>query len=200
MKGNVLAKVLNVLAYEKNICTSAGKRWRFQSHQFRHTVGTRMVNMGVPLHIIQRYLGHVSPEMTLIYAHIHDSTMKQEISKFKEKVVNISGQTVQSQNPEVNTAELQWFKRNVLGQVLPNGSCALPVIAGACPHANACLTCSHFRTTVEFLDQHKEQLQQTERLIEKAKANNWIRQAEMNEQVANNLSTLIHSFETTYDN
>lgn len=39
-------------------------RGRFQTHQFRHTVGTRMINLSVPVHIIQRYLGHDSPEMT----------------------------------------------------------------------------------------------------------------------------------------
>jgi len=31
------------------------------------------------------------------------------------------------------------------------------------------LTCGDFRTTFEFLDQHQEQLEQTEKLIEKLK-------------------------------
>ena len=63
---------INKLAYEKNICDSSGNLWRFQLHQFRHTVGTSMINKGVPQYIIQRYLGHESPEMTQTYAHIHD--------------------------------------------------------------------------------------------------------------------------------
>jgi integrase len=33
-----------------------------------------MINNGVPQHIVQRYLGHESPQMTAVYAHIHDST------------------------------------------------------------------------------------------------------------------------------
>ncbi|MEN8447229.1 MAG: tyrosine-type recombinase/integrase [Cyanobacteria bacterium J06555_13] len=32
----------------------SGKLWHFQTHQFRHTLGTRMINNGVPRHIIQR--------------------------------------------------------------------------------------------------------------------------------------------------
>jgi len=68
------------------------------------------------------------------------------------------------------------MKKKILAQALPNGSCARPIVKGACPHANACLTCGDFRTTFEFLDQHQEQLEQTEKLIEKAKTNNWQRQ------------------------
>lgn len=67
---------LKKLALEVDIKDNSGKSWNFQSHQFRHTVGTRMINLGVPLHIIQRYLGHESPQMTMVYAHIHDETRK----------------------------------------------------------------------------------------------------------------------------
>lgn len=49
---------LKRLAEEFNICDSTDKRWNFPTHQFRHTVGTRMINNGVPQHIVQRDLGH----------------------------------------------------------------------------------------------------------------------------------------------
>lgn len=187
--------VLVRLAEEKNICDSSGRPWRFQSHQFRHTVGTSMINRGVPLHIIQKYLGHETPEMTMRYARIYDQTLKQEITKFQGKVVNIAGQVIESSAPELDTADLQWFKRNIQAQALSNGSCALPAPMKECPHANACLTCTHFRTTIEFLDQHKEQLYQTEKIIEKAKVNGWTRQVEMNERVMANLQHMINSLE-----
>ena len=63
---NSFHNYINQLAKARNICTSSGKVWQFQTHQFRHTVGTRMINNGVPQHIIQRYLGHESPEMTSV--------------------------------------------------------------------------------------------------------------------------------------
>ncbi len=53
------AQRINRLAYDHEIRGANGKLFRFQSHQFRHTVGTRMINLGVPHHIIQRYLGHL---------------------------------------------------------------------------------------------------------------------------------------------
>jgi hypothetical protein len=154
-----------------------------------------MINNGVPQHIVQRYLGHESPNMTAVYAHVFDQTMKEEVSKFQGKVVNVAGQVVEPDQYDQGTDELAWFKRNVQAQALPNGSCALPIISQGCPHANACLTCTHFRTTSEFLEEHKNQLEETERILAKAKANGWVRQIEMNEQVAGNLRQMINVLE-----
>jgi integrase len=93
VNSKTFSDVLNGLAEEKKICDSSGKTWHFHPHQFRHTVGTRMINAGVPQHIIQRYLGHESPTMTSVYAHIHDETLRKEIEKFHEfTVVNFQGQ------------------------------------------------------------------------------------------------------------
>ncbi|MEG4070838.1 tyrosine-type recombinase/integrase [Microcoleus sp. Pol11C2] len=186
---------LNKLAYEQEIRDNAGQLWRFQSHQFRHTVGTRMINMGVPQHIIQRYLGHESPEMTVRYAHIHDQTLKEEFAKFKNKIVDVTGKVIATEDSITQNTDLQWFKKNILAQALPNGSCALPMVAGHCPHANACLTCTHFRTTGEFLAEHKKQVEHTQKIIETAKVNGWQRQVEMNEKVKENLQQIIASLE-----
>ena len=38
-------------------------------HRLRHTFGTRLINSGVPQHVIQRLLGHASPTMTAVYAN-----------------------------------------------------------------------------------------------------------------------------------
>ncbi len=198
MAAYTFSRYLNKLAERYNICDVTGSLWHFQAHQFRHSVGTRMINSGVPQHIVQRYLGHESPQMTAVYAHIFDQTMKEEVAKFHGKVVNVAGQVVES-NVEIETADLEWFKRNIQAQSLPNGSCALPTISQGCPHANACLSCNHFRTTVEFLREHSQQLEQTEKIIDKAKANGWQRQVEMNEKIAINLRNIITSLEGTTD-
>jgi integrase len=104
---------LKKLSEEFDIRDNSGKHWNFQTHQFRHTVGTRMINNGVPQHIVQRYLGHESPQMTMVYAHIHDATLRKEIDKYLEiKVVNINGEVIESLNPELdNDTGLQWMKK-----------------------------------------------------------------------------------------
>lgn len=199
MTRKTLPKYLNSLAKKYNIRDGTGQVWHFQTHQFRHTVGTRMINNGVPQHIIQRYLGHESPNMTAVYAQIHDQTMKAEIAKYQGKVVNIAGQVVEPNDPKADDTDLQWFKRNINAQALPNGSCALPIISQNCPHANACLTCTHFRTTPEYLPIHKKELQQNKEIIKKGKANGWIRQVEMAEKIEANLENIITALEDESD-
>jgi integrase len=202
-RGNVMkqasfAQRINRLAYDHQIRDVSGKLFRFQSHQFRHTVGTRMVNLGVPHHFIQRYLGHLGPEMTSRYAHIHDTTMREKLSEYLQgTLVDVTGKVVPEEGP-LDTGDLRWFTRNVLAQALPNGYCAIPVIAGPCPHPNACLNCAHFRTDASFLDVHKAELRDTERVITKANANGWTRQIEMNEQKRNNLVNIVASLERTH--
>ena len=193
-KQQSFAQQINRLAYDHQVRDATGKLFRFQSHQFRHTVGTRMINLGVPHHFIQRYLGHLGPEMTNRYAHIHDSTMREKLSEYLQgTVVDVTGKAV----PEgpLDTSDLRWFTRNVMAQALPNGYCAIPVVAGPCPHPNACLSCAHFRTDASFLDVHKAELRDTERVITKANANGWTRQIEMNERKRNNLVNIVTSLE-----
>jgi integrase len=96
MTDQVFIRFLKQLAQEFDIKDKSGKPWNFQTHQFRHTVGTRMINAGVPQHIIQRYLGHETPTMTMAYAHIFDDTLRREIEKYHEsRVVNFQGETVE---------------------------------------------------------------------------------------------------------
>jgi len=113
-----------------DIKDSSGKRWNFQTHQFRHTVGTRMVNLGVPLHIIQRYLGHESPQMTMTYAHIHDHTLRKEIEKYHDsRVVNFQGETSELDETILSSNnDLEWFKKNVQARALEHGYCARPKV------------------------------------------------------------------------
>lgn len=194
VKQYVVMRALNMLAYKRNICDANGQLYHFQSHQFRHSVGTRMINNGVPQHIVQRYLGHESPEMTDRYAHLHDQTMKEAYAEFRGKVVDITGRVIEQHSP-VDSNDLQWVKKHVLDQALSNGRCALPLVAGECPHANACLTCVHFRTDASFLPIHQAQLQTTQQLIQVARSNGWARQAEMNERVAANVQKIITALE-----
>src|SRR5699024_10892143 len=110
---------LNLFAYNENIVDRNGKVFRFHAHAFRHTVGTKMINNGVPQHIVQKFLGHESPEMTSRYAHIFDQTMKKEFKKFQEKLVTNKGTIIElEEQNEADDTDLQWFKQNVNAQAL----------------------------------------------------------------------------------
>lgn len=198
-----LIKNLNALAQERNIVSESGSVYHFSFHMFRHTTATRMINNGVPQHIVQRYLGHESPTMTSTYAHIMDKTLKEEYAKFNGKMVDIKGTIYDvedvakslSEGCDTDSIDAQWLKKNIAVQALPNGLCSLPVVQGSCPHANACLTCPNFRTDHRYLPQHKDQLNRTEEIIATCSSKGWTRQLEMNEKIKQSLVNIIDPLE-----
>ncbi|QFZ18513.1 hypothetical protein EKG83_14455 [Saccharothrix syringae] len=162
-----------------------GDRVHITPHQFRHTLGTRLINNDVPQHVVQKLLDHMSPAMTAVYARLHDKTVREKWEK--AVTVNSQGEIVRvtESDPLSNAA----WTRISLGrakQTLPNGYCGLPLIRN-CEHANPCLTCPMFLTAPEFLPHHREQRGRTLKIIETAKAAGHIRIAEKNTKILDNL-------------
>lgn len=75
-------KAMQAWAESCQILDSDGKVWNLTSHQFRHTLATRMINAKVPITVVQRYLGHETSQMTQHYAHLHDQTLKEAIEEY----------------------------------------------------------------------------------------------------------------------
>ena len=170
-----------------------GRPVHFTPHQWRHTLGTRMINRDVPQEVVRRILDHDSSQMTGHYARLSDTTIRRHWEKARK--VNTSGQTV-TLDPDGPVAEAAWAKQRIsrATQALPNGYCGLPLVK-QCPHANACLTCPMFITTAGFLPQHRAHHQQALQIISTAQAAGQARLAEMNQQVASNLEKIITALE-----
>jgi integrase len=166
-----------------------GRPVHLTPHQWRHTLGTRLINRDVPQEVVRRILDHDSHEMTAHYARMHDTTVRRHWEKARK--VDINGERVVL-DPDGPLAEAAWAKQRVgrATQVLSNGYCGLPVVK-TCPHANACLTCPMFITTPEFLPQHQQQRQQVLQIISAAEARGQQRLVEMNRQVLDNLDRII---------
>jgi integrase len=166
------------------------------SHQFRHTLGTRLINAGVPQHVVQRVLGHASPEMTGIYAQLHDDTVRRAFERYQATRVDITGRLL-SFDPAAPTATAEWIKHhlNRIQASLPNGYCGRPPQQD-CPHPNACLTCPDFQTTVEFLDIHRRHADSTEVLIAAAETKGSQRLAANHRRVHDNLTRIIDTLQT----
>lgn len=199
MNGQNFCIYLNNLARKFNIAKANGELWHFESHQFRHTVGTQMINNGVPQHIVQRYLGHESPTMTMTYAHIHDETLRQEIAKFYDtKVIDITGQAILPElEADEKDTDLEWFTKKIAAVALPNGYCARPKILGDCdiPGDIGCYICPYFRTNKNFLEVHREQLERVEKVLEKAQKYNWQLPILKNKPIKENLELIITALE-----
>lgn len=124
--------------------------------------------------------------------------MREKLSEYLQgTLVDVTG-TVVPNDGLVDTGDLRWFTRNVLAQALTNGYCAIPVVAGPCPHPDAWLNCAHFRTAAGFLDVHKASYASRSAVIEKANTNGCTRQIEMNEQKRNTLVKIIPSLERAH--
>ena len=169
----------------------AGQPARVTPHQFRHTVGSRMINQGVPQHVIQKLLGHASPKMTARYAHIHDTTVRAAFDDYQARRVDIHGQRL-AFDPAAPSADAEWVKHNLarVAASLPNGYCGRPPQQD-CPHPNACLTCPDFQTTPQFLAIHRRQRDGTLELLDAAEQAGNARLADNHRQVANNLERII---------
>jgi integrase/recombinase XerD len=135
---------LNEVAQRLHILGPDGHIYRFKPHQFRHTVGTQMINNGMGIADVMAYLDHMSPEMTLRYAEIGDETLKQ---KFKALV--LSGQAtggmtltiLRKQLEQGDERELDWVVSNLRRLSLPWGYCLHHAKANKCPYGqNMCFT------------------------------------------------------------
>ena len=175
-----------------------GHRVHLTPHQWRHTLGTRLINRDVPQEVVRRILDHDSSQMTAHYARLHDDTVRRHWDAARK--VDITGATITSQ-PGSRLADAAWTGHRLAAatQALPNGHCALP-IQKTCPHANACLTCPMFLTTATHLPAHREHRTQVIELITRAEAQGRTRVAQMNQEVLTNLESIITALTHPEDN
>ena len=140
---------------------AVGKPLAFtRTHRLRHTRATELLNAGVPIHVVQRYLGHKSPEMTMHYAATLAHTAEAEFLK-AHRVGAFGSALVLRPDDLLEITQLEARA----DRALPNGLCTLPP-AKTCDRGNACLTCGHFATDGSHLGEHQDQQRRTLRLIE----------------------------------
>ncbi len=91
---------------------AAGRPARVSAHRFRHTFGTRLINQGVPQHVVQRLLDHASPQMTATYARLHDATVREAFEAWCSTRVNIDGERLPFE-PDAPTSDAEWVKHHL---------------------------------------------------------------------------------------
>lgn len=152
---------LNRLTKAAQLTDTNGRRLTYsQTHRLRHTRATTLLNAGVPMHVVMRYLGHKSPEMTMRYAETLDSTALDQFSRYKQ--VGADGREV-TINPR-DLIDLQQLDQRA-DRILPNGLCLLPPTK-TCDKGNACLPCGSFATDVTHLPDHHTQRERIAALIQ----------------------------------
>jgi hypothetical protein len=117
--GNVFRTQLRKLVKQTGMTDSDGQPLNLsKTHRFRHTKATKLINSGVHLHVVQRYMGHTSPEMTMHYAQTLDTTAKAEFLRYQK----ISHTGDQPSIPAEDLYDLMALDTRT-DRILPNGWC-----------------------------------------------------------------------------
>lgn len=192
-----IQKALNRLAVVCEIKGEDGNIFHFKNHAFRHTKAVEMINAGMSLLHVQKWLAHLTPEMTLAYAKLLDSTVRKEWEQaFAKGAVCIDAQgqpRVVSTEQLGNEQEIEWehIRHNLDAVRLADGYCFKPKKANCPTQDSPCYTCRHFCTTPDFLPQFEKQERELHELVElgkRAGSEIWV---ERNTQKLNRVLPLI---------
>lgn len=193
------------ICIEYNIQDETGKIYNFTWHPMRHAKGTSMAKAGMDILQIMLELGHQSPDMATVYVNNRYQLKKQAlIEKGGGKFITIKGEIDES------IATLLVKKEELKATRVCGGACSMPKQIGDwCAHANACLTCKHFRADskdIEYFKSEKahlielieEQSNEAKELAESGRT----RLAEItkareakNKEIVNNISAIINTIE-----
>lgn len=176
-----------------------GTSYIFSAHSFRHLMAVKLKENDVPLQFIQEQLHHESAEMTLAYM---EYTTKQLIKK-TDTFFDINGDIVPIEaDIELSDDEkyVEYMNKYINARTLINGICARSAKLGPCTHANACLECSNFRTSIDYLPALKKQLDKTETFLKIATENNWLPQIKTSEEDIKKLKKVIFAVENNTQN
>jgi Phage integrase family len=131
-----------------------------RTHRFRHTRLTQLAELGLPVHVLQRYAGHANPTMSMHYVAQREEHAEQAFLATRKFKADATSVTFSREDHD----GMHLFDR--ADRFLPHGYCLLPPLQ-TCDKGNACLTCSVFVTDTSHLDTLQRQLDETSALIER---------------------------------
>jgi hypothetical protein len=169
---------LNKLAVKKNIIDDQGNIFHFKNHAFRHTKAIELINNGMNLLHVQKWMAHASPEMTLWYAKILDTTMRrswEEATKLGLFRIAESGKPIRIDISDIENEDIiewEYIRHNLDAVRMPLGYCMKPKKQECHTQLNPCLTCRNLCTTPDFIPQYEIEIQETKAVIERGKSQN----------------------------
>ncbi len=127
-----------------------------ETHRFRHTRLTQLAELGLPVHVLQRYAGHANPTMSMHYVAQREEHAEQAFLATRKFTCRRQPRVTFSRKDHDG---MHLFDR--ADRFLPHGYCLLPPLQ-TCDKGNACLTCSVFVTDTRlFGHELQRQLDET---------------------------------------
>lgn len=174
--GELVSQALNRLAQRCQILDLQGQVFHFGNHAFRHTKAVELINNGMSLVHVQKWMAHYSPEMTLRYARLLDTTMREEWERVTQQGLfrfDATGKPTKVTLEELaNEDMIEWeYMRAHLDAVrVALGICMKPVKMPCGQQLDPYLTCPFLCTTPAFLPEFEHHIQDTQAIIERGKA------------------------------
>lgn len=195
--GKRVQKALNRLAQKYNIVDDQGKVYHFGNHAFRHTKGVELINNGMNILHVQKWMAHASPEMTLRYAKILDNTMRkswEEAMKNGAFRLDAEGKPVKVDVSSIENEDIiewEYIRHNLDAVRMPLGYCLKPKKIECKHQLNPCLTCRNLCTTPDFIPQYELEVREVRTLIERGKAQNQNLWVEKNEHLLERYESIL---------
>ncbi|MGE0305183.1 MAG: tyrosine-type recombinase/integrase [Acidimicrobiia bacterium] len=167
-------------------------------HQLRHTYATKLINGGMSLEALMTVLGHVSPQMTLRYAHLASDSIRVAYDNAMNKarparfVAGPTGQFV----PD----HIEWLHGEMIKTRVAHGYCSRHPAAGACAYANICEQCDNYIPDPSRKDVLDAQLADVIALRDDAQQRGWTGERVRHEHVADALARHLRIIEIQHTN
>ena len=194
--GVSVASALNHLATTCSIRTDQGELFHFGNHAFRHTKAVELINNGMSLLHVQKWLAHKSPEMTLRYARILDETLRQAwVEATRDGLFRLDGTGGMRRvdlEDLANEDQVEWeYIRTHNDAVrMAHGFCLKPLKLPCPAQEEPCLSCRNLCTTPEFLPEFERQIAGTKALIAEGKARGRVIWVQKNEALLGRLEPI----------
>jgi site-specific recombinase XerD len=163
-------------------------------HQLRHTYATTLVNGGMSIEALMAVLGHVTPEMTLRYAHLASASIRDAydaaIGKARPSARFVAGPTGQFVPDHIS-----WLHSEMIKTRVAHGYCSRHVTAGACSYANICEQCDNYVPDSNRQDVIDAQLADVIELRNDAVQRGWTDETARHQHVADALTGHLRTIE-----
>ncbi|MBP2644330.1 MAG: XerC [Firmicutes bacterium] len=195
--GITVQNALNRLANKYNIIDNQGILYHFGNHAFRHTKGVELINNGMNVLHVQKWMAHASPEMTLRYAKILDNTMRkswEEAMKNGAFRLDADGKPIKVDVSAIENEEIiewEYIRHNLDAVRMPLGYCLKPKKIECKHQLNPCLTCRNLCTTPDFIPQYELEVREVRTLIERGKAQNQTLWVEKNQRLLDRYEAML---------
>jgi hypothetical protein len=196
-EGTTIRRALNRFAQKQKIVDDQGQIFYFRNHAFRHTKGVELINNGMNILHVQKWLAPASPEMTLRYAQILDTTMRKSWKKIVEKGIfklNESGKLYKLNISDIENEDIiewEYIRHNLNAVRTPIGYCMKPKKQECHTQLLPCLNCRNLCTTPDFIPQFELEIQETKTLIKQGKEQGRIVWVEKNQAILERYETIL---------